>query len=82
MVKIIKAGEYKIIKLKYIKNIEFLKCVVGDNLLEGQSFDSFFSKMKKIENSTQLIDEGNKQTVNINLRRCDALKKFSSGNTE
>lgn len=44
------AGEFKIVRLKYVKNVDFLKYIYQDNLIRsGSSFGELMDEMRKSE---------------------------------
>ena len=72
------AGQFKIIKLKYVKNVDFLKYMYQDNLQKsGESFADFVETMKK--NSCKLVDEANRDNFLNNLQRVKSIGLFQKG---
>ena len=54
---IIKQGTFKVIRLKYIKNVEFLKCIFTESLLTTEkSFQALFKSMRSNEMPLQIVD--------------------------
>lgn len=78
LVKVQDAGEFKIIKLKYVKNVDFLKYIYQDNLQKsGENFTDFMETMKK--NTCKLVDSSIRDNFLNNLQRVKSLGLFQKG---
>ena len=60
-----------------------MKYIFADNLLSSneKSFDELFSQIINY-NSLQIVDQGNKEEVRNNLKRCEGIQKFKKGEVE
>lgn len=57
--RIVDAGEYKIVTVKYVKNIDFLKYIYQDNIFkQSQSMGEFVTMIEKLD--TPFLDSINK----------------------
>ena len=72
------AKEFKIIKVKYVKNVDFLKYIYQENLQKSaESFADFIENMKKT--NCKLVDEKIRENFLNNLQRIKSIGLFQKG---